>query len=84
MGTFCGGRRVHATGRCTFFTDFRSAYYSIIRQYVVGIFGPDLMFRTLVARLALSEEVTAALLSFLYQPGSLLQQAGVSPALTVS
>ena len=43
------------------FTDIRSAYYSIIRQYVTGHIRNDDIFRTIAARLNLMPEVVVEL-----------------------
>ena len=61
------------------FTFIRSAYYSIIRQYVVGFNDPDDQFKAIAARLDLQEDVISELLVFRHQHGSLLQAAGAQP-----
>ena len=63
------------------FTDIRSVYYSIIRQYVTGFCGSDPVFRSIAARLSLSTEVTAAALAFVHESNSLLAIGGADPTL---
>ena len=56
------------------FTDIRSAYCSIIRQYIVGFEGPDDQFCAILPRLNLSAEVAEEALRFLHARGTLLQE----------
>ena len=80
----CSWARCAAAAECTqsagaLFTDIRSVYYSIIRQYVVGFEGPDDQLRAIMARLSLSPEVTEQALLVIHKHGSLLQERCADP-----
>ena len=62
----------HTTLAGALFAHIRSAYYSIIRQYVID--GSDDVFRAIAARLSFTDEVTAAALAFIHELNSLVEQ----------
>ena len=64
-----------------FFCDLAAAYYSVIRQYVVGTVLPEQRLLVLMDILGLNPAQRAELLAFLRAEGSLLKNAGMSPAL---
>ena len=63
------------------YSDIKSAYYSVLREYVVGFSGPEDQLRTCFARLGLSADVAAAAIHFVNTHGSLLQLGQADPAL---
>ena len=62
------------------FTDIRSAYYSIIRQYVTGFCGLDASLLAIIARLSLSVKIAVAALAFIHACSSILEVGGVDPS----
>ena len=64
------------TSASALFTGIRSAYYSIIRQYVTGFCGPDDVFWAIIERLALSTEIAVAALAIVHEFSSLLEVGG--------
>ena len=63
------------------YSDIQSAYYSVIREYVVGFIGPEAQLRACLDRLGLSTEVAATAINFVNTHGSLLQLGQADPAL---
>ena len=63
------------------FCDLAAAYYSVIRQYVVGTDLPEQRLLVLMDILGLDPAQRAELLAFLGAEGSLLKNAGMSAAL---
>ena len=82
-GALCSSGGSHAVDKALF-TDIRSAYYSIIRQYVTGFCGPDDAFLAIIAGLSLSVEIAAATLAFIHEFSSLLEVGGVDPTVLPS
>ena len=63
------------------YSDIKCAYYSVIRQYVVGYVGPEMQLRACLHRLGLSTEVSATAVEFVNNHCPLLQLGQADPAL---
>ena len=63
------------------FCDLAAAYYSVIKQCVVGTDLPDQRLLVLMDILGLDPAQRAELLAFLRAEDSLLKSSGMSPAL---
>ena len=66
------------------FCDLSAAYYSVIRQYVVGTDLPEQRLLVLMDILGLDPAQRAELLAFLSAEGSLLKSAGREPCLAAA
>ena len=64
------------------FTDIKSAYYSVVRQLVVGTDEADDALRGIPARMNLQPEVQAEVVRFVQEQRSLMQARGAPPTMT--
>ena len=73
--------KIRGLSAAAVFCDLAAAYYSVIRQYVVGTDLPEQRLLVLMDILGLDPAQRAELLAFLRAEGSLLKSADMSPAL---
>ena len=73
--------KIRGLSAAAVFCDLAAAYYSVIRQYVVGTGLPEQRLLVVMDILGLDPVQIAMLLAFLRAEGSLLKSAGTSPAL---
>ena len=73
--------KIRGLSAAAVFCDLAAAHYSVIRQYVVGTDLPEQRLLALMDILGLDPSPRAELLAFLRAEGSLLKNAGMSPAL---
>ena len=70
--------RARGQAAAALFADLKSAYYSIVRQFVIGFSGHDDVLRAIMHRLDLPPAVCQELVRFLAVQGSLLRTGGAS------
>ena len=73
--------KIRGLSAAAVFCDLAAAYYSVIRQYVVGTDLPEQRLLVVMDILGLDPVQRAKLLAFFRAEGSLLKSAGMSPAL---